>query len=215
MCTDGAGRCPFPMPARRTNSLIPFMSDSMVTEPLPEPRSFGRVALTIVSSEMRAHWSPNFCCRNAGRHPLQKPRVEVSVHPQCLVTWAPKGGRWVTSRADPLHIFDKVRSADELQCACGVRNIGRDPSARASVGRSSHGACKPFSRLPQSECPSGAAVNGRARLDDEPTAPLWLGHSAETSTIAPVRPWVRRRRRAATDDQVHVADAAEVDAIAR
>ena len=88
MCTDGAGRSPLPMPARRTNSLIPLVSDSMVTEPLPKPRSFGRVALTIVSSEMRAHWSPNFCCRNAGRHPLQTPRVEVSVHPQCLVTWA-------------------------------------------------------------------------------------------------------------------------------
>jgi hypothetical protein len=74
------------MPARRTNSLIPLVSDSMVTEPLPKPRSFGRVALTIVSSEMRAHRSPNFCCPSAGRCPLQTPRVEVSVHPQCLAT---------------------------------------------------------------------------------------------------------------------------------
>ena len=76
------------MPARRTNSLIPLVSDSMVTEPLPKPRSFGRVALTIVSSELRAHWPPTFCCRNAGRHPLQKPRVELSVHPRFWVTRA-------------------------------------------------------------------------------------------------------------------------------
>ena len=59
-CTDGAGRSPLPMPAQRTYSLILLVSDSMVTDPFPRPRSFGRVAFSSFSTEMRAHRCPNF-----------------------------------------------------------------------------------------------------------------------------------------------------------